>query len=54
MHVSTALDTIKKQGTFKAYKEAQEAYVEQYKVAKQAKATLAQESFQEGIREEPL
>ena len=28
-------------GTFKAYKEAQEAYVEQREVAKQAKATLA-------------
>jgi hypothetical protein len=41
MHVSSALDTIKKQGTFKAYKEAHEAYVEQHKVAKQAKATLA-------------
>ncbi len=41
MHVSTALNTIKKQGTFKAYKEAQEAYVEQCKVAKQAKAALA-------------
>jgi hypothetical protein len=27
MHVSTALDAIKKWGTFKAYKEAQEAYV---------------------------
>jgi hypothetical protein len=41
MHVSTALNAIKKQGTFKAYKEAQEAYVEQRKVAKQAKAALA-------------
>ncbi len=40
VHVSTALDAIKKQGTFKAYKEAQEAYVEQREVAKQAKATL--------------
>ncbi len=29
MHVSTALNAIKKQGTFKAYKKAQEAYVEQ-------------------------
>ena len=27
MHVSSALDAIKKQGTFKAYKEAVEAYV---------------------------
>jgi hypothetical protein len=41
MHVSTALDAIKKRGTFKAYKEAQEAYVEQREVAKQTKATLA-------------
>jgi hypothetical protein len=40
MHVSSALDTIKKQGTFKAYKEANEAYVEQHEVAKQAKADL--------------
>jgi hypothetical protein len=29
MHVSSALNMIKKRGTFKAYKEAQEAYVEQ-------------------------
>jgi hypothetical protein len=41
MHVSTALNAIKKWGTFKAYKEAIEAYVEQRKVVKQAKATLA-------------
>jgi hypothetical protein len=41
MHVSTALDIIKKQGTFKAYKEAHKAYVEQCEVAKQAKAALA-------------
>ncbi len=41
MHVSSALDAIKEWGTFKAYKEAHEAYVEQRKVAKQAKATLA-------------
>jgi hypothetical protein len=41
MHVSTALNAIKKWGTFKVYKEAQEAYVEQCKVAKQVKATLA-------------
>jgi hypothetical protein len=34
MHVSSALNAIKKWGTFKAYKEAQEAYVEQRKVAK--------------------
>jgi hypothetical protein len=38
MHVSTA---IKKRGTFKAYKEACKAYVEQHKVAKQAQAALA-------------
>jgi hypothetical protein len=41
MHVSSALDAIKKQGTFKAYKEAHEAYVEQHKVAKQEKADMA-------------
>jgi hypothetical protein len=34
MHVSTALDAIKKWGTFKAYKEAVEAYVEQRKAVK--------------------
>jgi hypothetical protein len=41
MHVSSALNAIKKQGTFKAYKEAHEAYVEQKEVAKQVKAILA-------------
>jgi hypothetical protein len=41
MHMSTALGAIKNQGTFKAYKEAQEACEEQCKVAKQAKAALA-------------
>ncbi len=41
MHMSTAFDAIKKRGTFKAYKEACKAYVEQPEVAKQAKATLA-------------
>ncbi len=40
-HVSSALNTIKKRGTFKAYKEAHEAYVEQREVAKLAKAALA-------------
>jgi hypothetical protein len=40
-HVSSALDVIKKRGTFKAYKEAHEAYLEQKEVAKQAKAALA-------------
>jgi hypothetical protein len=41
MHVSTALKTIKKRGTFKAHKEAVEAYVERCNVLKQAEATLA-------------
>ncbi len=41
MHVSSALNAIKKRGTFSAYKEAHEAYVEQKEVKKQAKATLA-------------
>jgi hypothetical protein len=41
MHVSSALDAIKKRGTFKAYKEAHEAYVEQKEVVKQAKTALA-------------
>jgi hypothetical protein len=41
MHVSLALDTIKKQGTFKANKETHEAYVEKRELAKQAKAALA-------------
>jgi hypothetical protein len=41
MHVSSALDAIKKRGTFMAYKEAHKAYVEQREVAKQAKAALA-------------
>jgi hypothetical protein len=41
MHVSSALNGIKKRGTFKAYKEAHEAYVEQREVAKQAKADMA-------------
>jgi hypothetical protein len=34
MHVSTALNAIKKQGTFKAHTEACELYVEHRKVAK--------------------
>jgi hypothetical protein len=34
MHVSSALNAIKKRGTFKAYKEAHGAYVEQCEVAK--------------------
>jgi hypothetical protein len=41
MHVSSALNAIKKWGTFKAYKEAHEAYVEQHNVAKQAKADMS-------------
>jgi hypothetical protein len=41
MQVSSALNAIKKRGTFKAYKEAHEAYLEQKEMAKQAKATLA-------------
>jgi hypothetical protein len=41
MHVSTALNAIEKRGTFKAYKEAIEAYLEQREVMKQAKAVLA-------------
>ncbi len=41
MHMSSALDTIEKRGTFKAYKEAHKAYVEQHEVAKQAKSNLA-------------
>jgi hypothetical protein len=40
MHVSSALNAIKKQGTFKAYKEVHKAYVEQKEVVKQAKAAL--------------
>jgi hypothetical protein len=41
MHMSSALNAIKKWGTFKAYKEAHEAYIEQEERAKQANATLA-------------
>jgi hypothetical protein len=41
MHVSTVIDAIKKRGTFKAYKEACEADVEQRKASKQAMAALA-------------
>jgi hypothetical protein len=41
MYVSTAPNAINKWGTFKAYKEACKAHVEQHKVAKQAKAALA-------------
>jgi hypothetical protein len=41
MRMSTAVNVIKKQGTFKAYKEACEAFVEKCKAVKQAKAALA-------------
>jgi hypothetical protein len=41
MHVSTAVNTIEKRGTLKAYKKACEAYVEQCKAVKQVKAALA-------------
>ncbi len=40
MHVSSALDAIGKGGTFKAYKEAHEAYVEQQEAAKEAKVNM--------------
>jgi hypothetical protein len=41
MHVSTTLDAIKKEGTFRAYTEACELYVEHCEAAKQAKAAWA-------------
>ena len=41
MHMSMAANAIEKRGTFKAYKEACEAYVEQREALKQAKAALA-------------
>ncbi len=41
MHVSSALDAIKKRGIFKAYKETHKAYLEQKEVVKQGKAALA-------------
>jgi hypothetical protein len=41
MHLSKALDAIEKRGTFKAYKEASKAYLEQCKVVKHTKAALA-------------
>jgi hypothetical protein len=40
MHVSSALDAIGKRGTFKAYKEAHEAYVEQREAAKEVKVNM--------------
>jgi hypothetical protein len=48
MHVMATLDTIKKRGHFKAYKEAQLLYVEKKEVAKIAKASL---SLLDGARE---
>jgi hypothetical protein len=41
MHVSSALNAIKTRGTFKAYKGAHQAYVEQRKAAKEAKANMS-------------
>jgi hypothetical protein len=41
MPVSSALNAIEKWGTFKAYKEAHEAYVEQRDVTKQAKIDMS-------------
>jgi hypothetical protein len=40
MHVSSALNTIKKWSTFKAYKEGYDTYVEQKEATKEAKANL--------------
>jgi hypothetical protein len=40
MHVSSALNAIKKRGTFKAYKEGHQTYVEQKEAAKEEKANL--------------
>jgi hypothetical protein len=40
MHLSSALDAIGKRGTFKAYKEAHEAYIEQQEAAKEAKVNM--------------
>jgi hypothetical protein len=42
VHVSTALNGIEKRGTFKAHTEANALYMEQHKVVKQAKTTLAE------------
>jgi hypothetical protein len=63
MHASSALNAIKKQGTFEAYKETHKAYVEQHKVAKQTKAALAlltapaskgKEAFKKASEKEPV
>ncbi len=40
MHVRSALNAIKKRGTFKAYMESHEAYVEQRDAAKEVKANM--------------
>ncbi len=40
MHVRSALDAIQKLGTFKVYKEAHEAYVEQRDAAKEVQANM--------------
>jgi hypothetical protein len=40
MHVSSALNAMEKWGTFKAYKEAHEAYVEQQDAAKELKVNM--------------
>jgi hypothetical protein len=40
MHVSSALNAIGKRGTFKAYKEAHEAYVEHQEATKEAKVNM--------------
>jgi hypothetical protein len=40
IHVSSALNAIGKRGTFKAYKEAHEAYVEQKEATKKAKVNI--------------
>jgi len=40
MHVTSALNAIKKWGTFKAYKEVYEAYVEQKEAVREVKANL--------------
>jgi hypothetical protein len=40
MHVSSALDAIKKRGTFKTSKTTRLIYVEQFEVVKEAKAIM--------------
>ncbi len=41
IHMGSALEAIKKKRYFKAYKEANKAYLEQCKLVKQVKAHLA-------------